>query len=251
MRAVFLLVAFLFAATPASAIDRPTFNPTIGARLDLTRVLREASGVEAPLSSILGGRPALVVFGYDKCPNLCGVTQRAVASELRKTGLDPEAYRALFISIDKTETRDDAAEARAGVAEVTDAKGLSAWRFLTSGKGDGAVLAAEAGIDFRARPRIDQFVHPIAVLALTPQGRIAQVLPALQFEARDLRLALVQASAGKLGSLGDHIFLLCAGFDASKGQYTPTIKVVLRIGGIVTMALLLGAIGAMTWRRRA
>jgi len=251
MRTALLLASLLLACIPAGAIERPTFNPKIGAQLDLNQIMNEASGAEERLSSILGTRPALVVFGYDKCPNLCGVTQRAVASELRKTGLDPDTYRALFISIDKTETKDDAAEARAGVAEVTDARGLSAWRFLTSTKGDGAVLAAQAGIDFQARPRIDRFVHPIAVLALTPQGRIAQVLPALQFEARDLRLALVQASAGKLGSLGDHIFLLCAGFDASRGQYTPTIKVVLRIGSIVTMVLLLGAIGTMTWRRRA
>ena len=250
MRAA-LLLAFLLAAMPAGAVERPTFDPTIGAGLDLNRTMRDASGAEAPLSAILGGRPALVVFGYDRCPDLCGVTQRAVASDLKKTGLGPESYRALFISIDKTETKEDAAEARAGVADVTDAEGLSAWRFLISAEGNGAVLAGEAGIDFQARPRINQFVHPIAVLALTPQGRIAQVLPALRFQPRDLRLALVQASAGRLGSLGDHIFLLCAGFDASKGQYTPAIKVALRIGGVATMVLLLGAVAAMTWRRRA
>jgi protein SCO1/2 len=236
---------------PAGAVERPAFDPTIGATLDLNRPMRDASGAEAPLSTILGGRPALVVFGYDRCPNLCNVTQRAVAADLKKTGLDPESYRALFISIDKTETGSDAADARAALAEVTDAKGLSAWRFLTSTEGNGAVLAGEAGIHFQARPRISQFVHPIAVLALTPQGRIAQVLPALQFQPRDLRLALVQASAGKLGSLGDHIFLLCAGFDASKGQYTSAIKVALRLGGIATTAVLLGAIGLMTFGRRA
>jgi len=245
------LILYLLAAFPAYGVERPVFDPKIGAQLDVTRTFHDASGAQAPLSTILNGRPALVVFGYDKCPNLCGVTQQAVASDLKKTGLDPDDYRSLFISIDATENAGDAGDARAAVAETTDARGLSAWRFLTSADGSGAALAAEAGITFDTRERVGQFVHPIAVLALTPGGQIAQVLPALNFEPRDLRLALVQASAGKLGSIADQVFLLCAGFDASKGQYTPTIKVVLRIGGIVTMALLLGAIGAMTWRRHA
>lgn len=245
-----LLFIWLLATVPAAAAERPTFDPEIGAQLDLYRVFRDASGAQGTLAEVLGGRPALLVFGYDKCPNLCGVTQRAVASDLRKTALDPDTYRALFISIDKSETARDAADTKAAVADVTDRKGLSAWRFLTSAEGSGAALAAEAGISFDTRPRIDQFVHPIAVIALTPQGRIAQALPALNFEPRDLRLALVQASAGKLGSIADHIFLLCAGFDTSRGQYTSTITLALKMGGGATMLGLGAAIWALSRRRR-
>ncbi len=244
-----LLLLALLAATFASAAERPAFDPQIGAHLDLGRTFRDASGATSTLAAILGGRPALAVFGYDKCPNLCGVTQQAGAADLRKTGLDHSTYRALFVSIDPAETTDDAAAARAGVADVTDAAGLSAWRFLTSAEGSGAALAAQAGIAFDRRPRIDQYVHPIAVLALTPDGRIAQVLPALSFQPRDLRLALVEASAGRLGSVADHVFLFCAGFDASKGQYTPAIWAAVRIGAFVT-ALALAALLLLLQRRR-
>ncbi|WP_315926982.1 SCO family protein [Mesorhizobium sp. SP-1A] len=241
MTRVYLLLLALVFAADAGAVERPAFDPQIGARLDLGRTFRDESGAQSTLSGILAGRPALVVFGYDKCPNLCGVTQQAVAADLRKTGLDPSTYRALFISIDATETANDAAGARAQVASVTDAAGLSAWRFLTSADGNAGALAAQAGIGFDRRPRIDQYVHPIAVLALTPDGRIAQVLPALSFEPRDLRLALVEASAGRLGSIADHVFLLCAGFDATKGQYTPAIWAAVKIGAVMT-TLALGAL---------
>ncbi len=249
MRRFCLLLPALFFATGAGAVERPAFDPQIGVRLDLSRSFHDASGITASLAAILDGKPALMVFGYDKCPNLCGVTQQAVASDLRKTGLSPSAYRALFVSIDPGETTKDAANARAEVASATDAAGLSAWRFLTSADGNGAALATQAGIGFDKRPRINQYVHPIAILALTPDGRISRVLPALSFEPRDLRLALVEASAGRLGSVADHVFLFCAGFDASKGQYTPAIWAAVRIAAAAT-ALVLGVILVLLQRGR-
>lgn len=244
------LLLLLALPIQADAAERPAFAPKIGAQLDMGRTFRDADGTRGTLADMLDGRPALLIFGYDRCPNLCGVTQEAVASDLGKTGLDPGGYRAVFISIDDTETAADAADTRAAVAAATDRNGLSAWRFLTGRDGAGAALAAEAGISFEARARIEQFVHPIAVLALTPAGRIAQVLPALSFQPRDLRLALVEASAGKLGSIGDRVFLLCAGFDTSRGQYTPAVRAAVRAGGIATMLGLAGAILLLSRRRR-
>nr|WP_278116217.1 SCO family protein [Mesorhizobium sp. WSM4875]WIE94690.1 SCO family protein [Mesorhizobium sp. WSM4875] len=246
---VWAALLLLGSAVSAWAVERPAFDPQIGAQLDLGLQLLDASGTKQSLANILSGRPALVVFGYDKCPNLCGVTQQAVASDLKKAGLDPADYRALFISIDKTETAQDAANAKEVVAQSTTPAGLKAWRFLTSADDAGASLAAEAGIHFDTRPRVDQFVHPIAILALTPEGRISRVLPALTFEPRDLRLALVEASANKLGSIADHVFLLCAGFDTSKGQYTAPIWAALKFGGITTILVLGTGILLLTRRR--
>ena len=248
MRRVLVGVLLVLAASVVcGAVERPSFDPKIGAQLDLQRHLRDSTGAETSLAGVLAGKPALVIFGYDKCPNLCGVTQQAVASDLNKTGLDPSNYRALFISIDQTETSDDAVAAKEAIARSAGADGLKAWRFLT-GAG-GAALASEAGISFDTRPRIDQFVHPIAVLAITHGGKISRVLPALTFEPRDLRLALVEASANKLGSIADHVFLLCAGFDTSKGQYTSAIWAALRLGSLATL-LAMGASVCLLLRRR-
>lgn len=245
-----LILAVLFATNAADAAERPTFNPKVGAQLDLDKAFLDTSGKATSLSEILGGRPALVIFGYHKCPNLCGVTQQAVASDLSKTGLDPQTYRALFISIDPSETSHDAIDARAEVAPSAGQEGLVAWRFLTSPDDAGAALAAEAGITFDRRDRIAQYVHPIAVIALTPQGRIAQVLPALSFEPRDLKLALIEASAGRLGSIADHVFLLCAGFDTSKGQYTSAIEAAVKLAGVATLLALGAGLIMLTRRRR-
>ena len=239
----------MLAAWPACAVERPAFDPQIGAQLDVGRWFSDVSGKETTLSAVLAERPALLVFGYDRCPNLCGVTQQAVASDLNRTGLDPAAYRAIFLSIDPHETEADAAAARDDLAATAGPRGMSAWRFLTGRAG--AALAAEAGMTFERRDRIDQYAHPIAVLALTPDGRISRVLPALDFTPRDLRLALVEASSGKLGSIADHVFLLCAGFDASRGQYTPAIEAALKVAGIVAVLALGGGLLLLSTRKRA
>lgn len=237
----------LLVAGSALAAERPSFDPKLGAQLSLERELVDTSGRKLTLGETLDGRPALVIFGYDKCPNLCGVTQQAVASDLKKTSLRPADYRALFISIDPEETSADAAAARDDIASAAGPAGLSAWRFLTSSESAGAALANEAGITFDPRKDIDQFVHPIAVIALTPSGRISQVLPALTFTPRDLQLALVEASANKLGSIADHVFLFCAGFDSSKGQYTPVVWAALKV---VSLATVLGLGATVLWQMR-
>jgi protein SCO1/2 len=246
MRSLLAAICLLVAGT-ALAAERPTFDPKLGAQLALDRELIDASGARLTLGETLSGRPALVIFGYDKCPNLCGVTQQAVASDLKKTSLRPTDYRALFISIDPDETSADAAEAQAEIASAAGPAALSAWRFLTSREGAGAALANEAGIIFDRRNGIDQFVHPIAVIALTPSGRISRVLPALTFTPRDLQLALVEASANRLGSIADHVFLLCAGFDSSKGQYTPAIWAALKVASLATV---LGLAATLLWQTR-
>jgi len=248
MRSLFAALC-LFIAGAAPAAERPTFDPRLGAQLTLDREMTDASGARLTLGETLNGRPALVIFGYDKCPNLCGITQQAVASDLKKTSLSPTDYRALFISIDPDETSADAASARDDIASVAGPAGLPAWRFLTSSEGAGAALANEAGITFDRRKGIDQFVHPIAVIALTPSGRISQVLPALTFTPRDLELALVEASANRLGSIADHIFLLCAGFDSSKGQYTPAIWAALKVASLATLLGLAATVLWQTWGR--
>lgn len=248
MRGLLAVLCLLLAGT-AFASERPTFDPKPGAQLGLDHALIDAGGRKLTLAEVLDRRPALVIFGYDRCPNLCGVTQQAVASDLGKTSLRPADYRALFISIDPEETPSDAAAARDEIRSAAGPVGLSAWRFLTSRDGSGAALANEAGITFDRRKGIDQFVHPIAVIVLTPSGRISQVLPALTFTPRDLRLALVEASANKLGSIADHVFLLCAGFDSSKGQYTPAIWAALKVASLATLLALAATVLWQTRRR--
>lgn len=244
-----LVLALALALVHGVAAARPAFTPEIGSQLDERLEVRDAGGTTATLAEVLSGKPALVIFGYDKCPNLCGVTQSAVALGLDQTGLEPDGYRALFVSIDPTETEADARAAKSRLAEAAEGASLVPWRFLT-GPGDaGGQLAAEAGLEFERRDRIGQYVYPVSIIVLTPDARISRVLPAMSFQARDLRLALVEASEGRLGSIAEHVFLLCAGFDTTKGQYTPVVQSALQVAGVGTVLVLAVVILVLARRR--
>ncbi|MDF0602756.1 SCO family protein [Psychromarinibacter sp. C21-152] len=232
---------------PAAALARPAFTPEIGTQLDASATFTDADGHTAPLSDILKGKPALLILGYHTCPNLCGVVQTRLADALAGTDLPPDAYRALFVSVAANETPDDAAANREKLATAVPDAPLAPWRFLT---GPGGAMARTLGLETEPRPRTDEYVHPIAVFALTPDARLARVLPAATFGARDTELALVEASEGKLGTLADKLYLLCAGFDATKGQYTPAIMAAVRGGGVVAL-LTLGAAVLLLSRRRS
>jgi protein SCO1/2 len=234
-------------ATPAlAAVERPEFNPQLGRQIDLTLPFTDSNGHTAPLAQILGGRTALILFGYHDCPNQCGIAQQVIASALSATGLGGTVVP-LFISLAPQEDSRDAAGAK---QRLVAAAGPAAtpWQVLSGG--NGVTLGEAFGIGAIERQRIEQFVHPVAVFTVTPDGRISHALPGLGLTSEELRLALVDASNGTLGTVIDHIVLWCAGYDASAGRYTPAIVGILRTAAIGTVLVGLGAIALLEIRKR-
>ena len=242
-----LVVLLWLVVTPAlAAVERPEFDPLLGRQIDTSVVLTDETGEPAPLREIAGGKPALILFGYHNCPNQCGVAQQVIAGALAKTGLGPSIVP-LFITLAPEEGPGDAAAAKARLADTAGDAAMP-WRFL-SGAGV-ATLGEQFGIGAIERERIRQFVHPVAVFTLTPDGRISHVLPGLDLTANDLRLALVEASGGRIGTVIDHIMLWCSGYDTSTGTYTAPVIGALRIGAIGTVVLGLAGIAFLEIRKR-
>lgn len=244
IRLALLLLCF---CPPLHAAPRPGFAPEIGTRLATGSTFTDASGRRLTLGKALDGHPALLILGYHTCPNLCGVVQNRVAAALTETGLQGRDHRVLFVSVSQSERPADAEAARRQLAQAVPEADLSAWRFLT---GPGAAVAQRLGIELSPRARSDEIVHPVSIFVLTPDGRLAQALPVATFRPEDLRLALVDASDGRLGGLAERLYLLCAGYDATQGQYTPMVFGLLRVGGLATLALLAAGLGLLAWRRR-
>jgi len=238
----------MWIAPALAAVERPEFAPVPGAAVDLATELMDETGRTETLRQWLGGKPAVVLFGYRDCPNLCGAVQQAVARQLAGTGLDRGGYRTLFITVAPEEEAADAAAAKQRLADAAGAEVAAPWHFL-SGRGVVA-LAGSFGIGALERERIRQFVHPVATFTVTADGRISHVLPGLELSASDLRLAIVEASAGQLGSVVDHVLLFCAGYDPTTGRYTPVVMAGLRIGSLVVLVGLLAAVASLEIRKR-
>jgi protein SCO1/2 len=229
-----------------AAVEQPQFDPQLGGRIDLKLALTDSTGKTQTLGQFTGGRPALILFGYHDCPNQCGIAQQVIATKLQETGLGSSVVP-LFITLAPEEGPSDAAGAKSRLFAAAGDAALP-WQFLSGP--DVEHLGEEFGIGTVERARIHQYVHPVAVYTLTPDGRISHVLPGLGLTSGDLKLALVEASNNQLGSAIDHIVLWCAGYDVSTGKYTDPVMGMLRVAALVTVVLGLAGLALLELRKR-
>ncbi len=251
-RARLALLAGLLAALPRPAeaaltramLDGIAVEARTGAPLPLAEAFRDQSGARRTLGDALGGRPALLIFADFTCRTLCGPILDFAAAALEQSGLKPEAeYRLVVIGLDP---KDGPADARAMLAAHLDGSPVAPAAVMLGGD-EAATGAVTRAAGYRAvyDAEHDQFAHPAAAFVITPAGRIARVLSPLGLTGNDVRLAMVEAGAGRIGTFADRLRLLCYGFDAAHGLYTAAVERWLLAACLLTLAALVGWIVRM------
>lgn len=241
MRLVFAMLAPLLVATPALAapdLSAIMASPPPGARVPADAV--------PGLAETLGGPPVVLALAYYTCPNLCGVTLGGIASALKETGLRAGAdVRLTALSINPAEGPAEAAAAQAqAVRRLGSGAGV---RFLTAAEPAIRRVAEAVGFRYRWDADLRQFLHPVGVFVLTPDGRVSRWISGAGFDGTDLRLALTEAGQGKVGGLADRLRLLCYHYDPVTGTYDATVLNALRVAGTLTA---LGLGGGIAWALR-
>lgn len=251
-----LLVALLAAlAAPAAAEERPAalrgvaFAQRLGAEVPLDAPFVDEAGRPTTLRAYTG-KPILLVPAYYTCPMLCGLVLNGVVSALRALPFDVgRDFTVVVYSFDPADRAETAAAKKARtLGEYRRVGAETGWHFLV---GDAAAIAAVSeAIGFRATwdEASRQYAHASGVVLLTPQGRVARYFFGVEFAPRDLRLGLVEASAGKIGGLVDALLLFCFHYDPTTGRYGAVALNAVRAGGVLTV-LALGAAVAW-WLRR-
>jgi protein SCO1 len=124
------------------------------------------------------------------------------------------------------------------------------WRFLTGDEASIAKLCDAVGFRYRYDEQKRQFAHATGVFVLAPDGTLSRFLSGVEFSPRDLRLAIVDSSAGRVGSASDQVLLMCYMYDPVTGRYGFAVITALRLAGIATVACLAGGIFVMLRRER-
>ncbi|MBE7202021.1 MAG: electron transporter [Parafilimonas terrae] len=235
-----LVLAVLFVGGPARArlsqneLARVAAAPAPGAQapLDL-RVTDALTGQATTLGQVLAGHPALLLPVDYTCGNVCDPMVSMSADALAATGLAPDDSTLVLVGIDP---RDDAAAARRMLVDTLGERAASVRpRALIVSDAALARLTGALGYNAVYDPGTDSFAHPAAALLLTGDGRVARVLSPLALTGRDLRFALTEAGEGRVGGLADRLALLCYGYDAARGVYTPLVRRILTVAGLVTI----------------
>jgi protein SCO1/2 len=227
-----------------------TFRQRLDERLPLEAMFRDEAGRAVALGDYFGRRPVLLAFVYYQCPLLCSQVMNGISSALKVVPFTPgEDFEVVLISFDPRDTPEAAnAKKRAHLLHWQRQDTAAGWHFLTADEATIRQATAAAGFNYTWDEPTKQFAHVSGILAVTPDGRLSRYFYGVEFSPKELRLALVESGAGKIGSVVDELLLYCFQYDPSSGRYGAVVMNIVRLGGLVTVGLIGGFILLM--RRR-
>lgn len=201
------------------------------------------------------GRPIILVLQYYRCPIVCPVVQQKLVECLNQ--LDYTAgkdFQIVVVSFDPGERTPVAASARQQTLEWYEREKTpevrAGWAFHTGEEPHVRRLAEAVGYDYRALPN-GEYSHPVAFFVLTPDGRVSSAVYGFEYPPREVRLALLDASGGKIArSIGDYFLHYCYRYDPTAGAYTLAAFRVMQLGGVLAMIGVFGLIAALIVRER-
>jgi len=249
----------LLASTPVAPDQKVGSQPMEGVGIDeklgekvpLDLTFTDDLGKQVKLGDyFVGDRPVILSLVYYRCPGMCKAELSAMVDVFKRMTMTPgKEFQIVCVSIDPEEGPNEAAAKKATHLRVLNKpEAQDGWAFLTGDADNIAELAAATGFRYRYIDDANQYAHDSALMLVTPDGRLSRYLRGFHFEDATVQLALVEASGGKIGSLGERIKLQLCGYDPRYGKYVLAAHTVMKIGGAMTMLLVAGIVGFFWWR---
>jgi len=249
-----------FAASAQTSMDEKLRSVRFDQNLDrqLSRDALDAqffdeNGRAVRLADFFGKdkKPIVLVPGYFGCPMLCTAISNGLIESLLELRFDVgRDFTVLHLSIDPREGPAEATAKKQTYLTRYGRNGADAgWHFLTSND-ENAIrrVADEIGFHYFYDAASKQYAHPSGIVILTPDGKIARYFFGVNFEPKQLRLALIEASQNKIGSPAERLMLLCFHYNPVTGKYSLAILRLLRVCGAATV-LAIGAVITVSTRK--
>lgn len=245
---------------PKSIVDAQSDAPPQIRGVDVEEHLGELVSLEAQFTDAFGKpvrlrdvlprtRPVLLTLVYYNCPLLCNLVINEQIRTMRSLGLElGKDYEAVTVSIDPKDTPAQSLERRRRHLQSMGLPETAPWHFLTGTEENIHQLADTVGFKYAYDAQTKQYVHPAVVHVLTPEGAVSRYLYGTSFRPQDMKLALLEAAGGRVGTSFDRIVLTCFKYDTATRRYGFYIFGFLRIGALMVFAALATML-AYYWRR--
>jgi len=226
-------------------------NEKLGEQLPMDAEFIDDEGREVTLGRYFGGqKPVVLNLGYYGCPMLCGLVTNGLMESLSGMDWTPgREFEIVTLSFDPKESQTLAALKKHNyIEQLGRPEAAAGWHFLVGRQTQIQRVTDAAGFGYKWNERLGQYSHAAALIVCTPDGRVSRYLYGILFDPQTLRLSLVEAAEGKVGSTLDKVLLFCFQYDATAGRYAPAARNLMKAGGLVTV-LALGGIMTGFWRR--
>lgn len=232
--------------------------PRLGERVPLDLPLTDSTGKTVTLGAYFNqDKPVVLALVYYNCPMICPLVLTRLQERLNAVPYTVgDDFNVVVVSFDPTNTTAMAAEAKAtyllGYNKPRTPSVEAGWTFHTATASDARVLAEAVGFRYRYIEESGQYAHPSVLTVLTSDGRVSRYVSGLEPEPNDLRLALLEASEGKIAQgLGDFFLHRCFIWDPKTGKYTLHAWRLMQMGALLTVAALGTLIAALRMGDRA
>jgi protein SCO1/2 len=219
--------------------------------LPLDAAFTASSGRQVRLRDYFDGKhPVILTLNYYRCPMLCTLQLNALVSALKRMDWTAgDQFKIVTVSFDPLETSElAAAKQQVYLAEYDRPQAARGWAFLTGHKPSVDALLGATGVHVKWNEKQQQWMHATILILCTPDGRISRYLRNIAYDPKTLRLSLVEASAGKIGTTVDHLLLLCCTYDPQQGTYALTAWNVVRLSATL-VAVAITALLLVLWGR--
>jgi protein SCO1/2 len=210
-----LLTSFLLGAPP---IQEVAIAEQLGHTIALDQPLRAEDGTPVTLAALIQ-RPTLLTLNYFGCPGLCTSQLQGVVDVINGTRAVPGTdFQVITVSFDPLDT--PAIAAQKGINyrnEITRPMPASAWRFLTGGEPATRALAEAVGFKFRKQG--DAYLHPAAIIFLSPKGKVTRYMYGISYLPADLEMAVQEAGLGEARPTIGKLLSVCFSYDPGGRRY--------------------------------
>lgn len=248
-------LAVLLAPVPASAQLLEKLPPEMqgvgiddksGTQIPLDLRFRDENGEAISLAQVFDGdRPVLLSLNYSDCPMLCTLQLTGLVDGLREmkwvAGVE---YTVVSVSVDPLETTMRAKQTEQKYLKQYNRPGAAhGFRFLTGSQKSIRALADAVGFRYKYVPDTKEYSHTAAEIVCSPDGMVSRYLYGVMYDPQTIRLSLVEAAGGRIGSPLDQILMFCFHYDETKGRYAPTARRIMSLGaGVTIFALVIGLV---------
>ncbi len=234
-------------------LKKVSFDQKLNAQLPLDLPFKDENGHDVKLGDYFGHqKPVVLALVYYDCPMLCTLALNGLAGAMKGMSLNPGTdYDLVTVSFDPRETpKLAAAKKETYIRRYGHPEAASAWHFLTGQEPAIKALTDAVGFHYVYDPATGNYAHATGIMIATSDGRLSRYLYGIDYAPRDLRLALVSASAGRIGTPVDRVLLYCYHYDPKSGKYGLVVLNVIRLGGVATMLVLGSFVIVMVSRER-
>jgi protein SCO1/2 len=235
------------ATPPPQILNNISIEQKLNSALPLDLPFTDENGRAVKLGDYFGKKPVVLALVYYDCPMLCTEVLNGMVSAFSVLNFDiGKEFDVVTVSFDPREKPDLARAKKATYLRRYGRPGAEqGWHFLTGEQPAITALTKAVGFQYQWDTQTQQFAHATALMMITPQGKIAQYYYGVEYSPKDLRLGMVEASQGHIGTMVDQVLLYCYHYDPRTGKYGAIISRVMQIAGAITVVLLGGFLIAM------